>query len=128
MKKFGYTLPKVGVRIMPTSQAMWREVKVMNEALLGSLANTIAPMDSKKFGVEVAIVQGIAYAMGQIKVHTLVHILCDVQAEPLVNTLAYVVTELEALTLFAKLGYLELKAPVDTLADICRGLDCCLDT
>ena len=50
----------------------------MDEALLGALANTIAPMESKKFCVAVAIVQGIAYAMRQIKVHTLVDILCDV--------------------------------------------------
>ena len=85
---------------------------------------------TNKFGVAVAIVQGIAYAIGQIKADTLVDILGDVQAEPLVNTLAYVLAELQAFTLCATLGYLELKAPVDTLADICRGgsLDCCLDS
>ena len=102
----------------------------MKEELLGALANTIAPMEIKKFGVAVAIVQGIAYAMGQIKVDTLVDIVCDVQAELLVDTLAYVVSELEAFNLCATLGYLQLKTPVDTLADIFRGgsLDCCLDT
>ena len=63
----------------------------MDEALLGALANTIAPMKSKKFGVAVAIVQGIFYAMGQIKVDTLVDILCVVQADLLVDTLPYVV-------------------------------------
>lgn len=36
VKKFAYTLPEVGVRIMPTSQAMCREVKVMDEKLLGA--------------------------------------------------------------------------------------------
>ena len=51
----------------------------MDEALLGALANTIGAMKSKKFGVAVAIVQGIAYAMGHIKVHTLADILCDVR-------------------------------------------------
>lgn len=64
---------------MPTSQAMCREVKVMDEKLLGALPNTLGPMESKKFGVAVAIVQGIAYAMGQIKVDTLVDILGDVR-------------------------------------------------
>lgn len=102
----------------------------MDEALLGALANTLAEMETKKFAVTVAIVEGIAYAMRQLKANTHVDILGDVQAEPLVDTLAYVVAELEALNLCATLGYLELKAPVDTLADICRGgsLDCCLDT
>ena len=79
VKKFAYTLPEVGVRIMPTSQAMCREVKVMDEKLLGALPNTIGAMESKKFGVAVAIVQGIACAMRQIKVDTLVDILCDVR-------------------------------------------------
>ena len=79
VKKFAYTLQEVGVRIMPTSQAMCREVKVMDEKLLGALPNTLGLMESKKFGVAVAIVQGIAYAMGQIKVDTLVDILCDVR-------------------------------------------------
>ena len=51
----------------------------MDEELLSALANTIGPMESKKFGVAVAIVQGIAYAMGQIKVDTFVDILCDVR-------------------------------------------------
>lgn len=35
----------------------------MDEEVLGPLANTIGLMESKKFGVAVAIVQGIAYAM-----------------------------------------------------------------
>ena len=102
----------------------------MGERLLSALANTLAEMKTMKFGVAVAIVEGIAYAMGQIKADTLVDIVGDVQAEPLVDTLAYVVAELEALTLCATLGYLKPKATVDTLADICRGgsLDCCLDT
>ena len=39
----------------------------MDKALLGALANTPATMKSKKFCVAVAIVQGIAYAMRQIK-------------------------------------------------------------
>ena len=51
-----------------------------------------------------AIVEGIAYAMRQLKANTLVDILGDVQAEPLVDTLAYVVAELEALNLCATLG------------------------
>lgn len=51
----------------------------MDEELLGALPKTIGPMKSKKFGVAVAIVQGNAYAMGQIKVDTLVDILCDVR-------------------------------------------------
>ena len=46
---------------------------------LCALPNTIGPMESKKFGVAVAIVQGIAYAMRQIKVDTLVDILCNVR-------------------------------------------------
>ena len=76
----------------------------MDEALLGALANTQATMQSKKFCVAVAIVQGIAYPMGQIKADKL-DILGDVQAKPLVDTLAYVVAELEALTLCATIGY-----------------------
>ena len=64
--------------------------------------------------------------MGQLKADTLV----DILAEPLVDTLAYVVAELVAFNLCATLGYVEPEAPVDTLADICRGgsLDCCSDT
>lgn len=96
----------------------------MDEALLAALANTLAETKTKKFAVTVAIVEGIAYAMRQLKANTLVDILGDVQAEQLVDTLSYVVAELEALNLCTTLGYL------DTLADICRGgsLDCCLDT
>ena len=39
-------------------------------------------------------------------------------------------SELEEFNLCATLGYLQIKAPVDTLADMCRGgsLHCCLDT
>ncbi|MCG8407848.1 MAG: hypothetical protein MI923_21825 [Phycisphaerales bacterium] len=88
---------------MPTSQAMKKEVKDMDEALLSALANTLAAMESKKFCVAVAIVQGIAYAMDQIKADRL-DILGDVQAEPLVDTLAYVVAELKALALYTILG------------------------
>lgn len=102
----------------------------MDEALLGGLANTLAEMQTKKFTVTVDILESIAYAMRQLKANTLVDILGDVQAEPLVDTLAYVVAELQALNLCATFCHLDLKAPVDTLADICRGgsLDCCLDT
>ena len=39
----------------------------------------------------------------------------------MVETLAYVVAELEAETLGATLGYVQLVAPVYTLADTCRG-------
>ena len=39
----------------------------------------------------------------------------------MVDTLAQVVAEMEAETLGATLGYVEPKAPVDTLADIWRG-------
>ena len=43
------------------------------------------------------------------------------EAEPLVDTLAHVVAELEAETLGATLGYVKPQPPVDTLADIWRG-------
>ena len=51
----------------------------MDDALLDALANTVGEMAKKKnFCVTVANVEGIAYAMGQLKADTLVDILGDV--------------------------------------------------
>ena len=50
----------------------------MDEALLDALANTVGEMQKKKFCVTVVNVEGIAYAMGQLKADTLVDILGDV--------------------------------------------------
>lgn len=47
----------------------------MDEALLGALANTAAAMETKNCAVTVAIVEGIAYAMRQLKANILVDIL-----------------------------------------------------
>ena len=51
---------------------MYRALEVRAEALREALANTLAEMASKKFGVTFPNVQGIVYAMGQSKADTLV--------------------------------------------------------
>ena len=87
------------------------------EVLLNALAHTQAQMEPEKFADTVPYLEDIACPMRQLQADKLVDTLGDVSTKPLVDTLAGMEVGLEAETPYATLGYVDSKAPDDTLGD-----------